>query len=224
MPAVHRCDDGCCKDLPLAVHWVQVLQCLWHIWEWRPASVLWWLWQRIPHVLPQPSHVRPSRRKLELSPVSGSSEGQGFHLSEPESCNGVTTWTVYLECANLTSMQKCIQTVLRFSQNDGEAGREIIGPNVTSFFFLCFTLTVTHITGSVWNKAYTEVSEFEMGNIRTLHALCAVFPHSLTLGPMFQMIEHLFMHCQIFFFNRSLSICLHGEKHGLFFKCYGSNY
>lgn len=27
-----------------------------------PASVLWWLWQRISHVLPQPSHVRPSRR------------------------------------------------------------------------------------------------------------------------------------------------------------------
>lgn len=26
------------------------------------ASVLWWLWQRISHVLPQPSHVRPSRR------------------------------------------------------------------------------------------------------------------------------------------------------------------
>jgi len=89
VPAVHCCDDGSCKDLPLAVHWVQVLQCLWHIWEWResphiitqtnplyrkpsvnvfkssfpgPAFVLWWLWQRIPHVLPQPSHVRPSRR------------------------------------------------------------------------------------------------------------------------------------------------------------------
>ncbi|KTG31537.1 hypothetical protein cypCar_00027562 [Cyprinus carpio] len=70
---------------------------------------------RIPHVLPQPSHGRPSRRKLELPPVSGSSEGQGLHLSEPKPCDGVTMKRVYPEeYAALASSQKCIENAVRF--------------------------------------------------------------------------------------------------------------
>lgn len=40
LPAVHSSDDGSGKNISLAVHWMQVLQRLWHVWEWREFSDL----------------------------------------------------------------------------------------------------------------------------------------------------------------------------------------
>jgi len=79
--------------------------------------------------------------------VSGSSEGQGLHLSEPEHRNGVTeeprqqsTFEVHAE-----THLNCCETF----QSDGEAGREIIAPNIAIVFGFYFAMTVTHIMSSV---------------------------------------------------------------------------
>lgn len=104
--------------------------------------------------------------------------------------------------------------------------REIIGPNVAIVFGFYFTMTVTHITSSVWNERVHKGKVWNGSN--TLHALWAVFPHSLMLGPVVQMIKHLFMHCQIFFlsllFTQDTFVYIE-QTYGLILQgCYGFKY
>lgn len=56
MPAVHTSDDGCSEDLPLAVHWVQVLQRLRHLREWREPLLCYF--QHVSSVFPQKITVK----------------------------------------------------------------------------------------------------------------------------------------------------------------------
>ena len=42
--------DHFCKEISMAMYWVQMLHSLWNIWKRRSTSILWRLRSRIPHV------------------------------------------------------------------------------------------------------------------------------------------------------------------------------
>ena len=48
--AIHWKYDHFCKEISMAMYWVQMLHCLWNIWKRRSTSILWRLRSRIPHV------------------------------------------------------------------------------------------------------------------------------------------------------------------------------